>query len=111
MLTALLEIEGHVAIAAYDGQSAIELAQQTYPDVVLLDIRMPEMDGYEVARALRKTSHGAKAILIAMSGLGRDADFARAKKAGFDQYLVKPVESSKLHGLLAKVEKQDTQCV
>jgi two-component system CheB/CheR fusion protein len=105
MLTALLEIEGHTTIAAYNGQSALDMVEQTRPDVILLDLRMPEMDGFEVAKRLRSTLLEAQTLLVAMSGLGRDTDVARAKQAGFDHYLVKPVDPSKLHRLLAEISE------
>jgi PAS domain S-box-containing protein len=90
---------GHETRVAHDGMQALEIAREFRPEVILLDIGMPGLDGYEVARRLRAMSHGTSFRIIAVSGWGQDADRTRAKEAGFDVHLVKPVDLS----LLSKV--------
>lgn len=81
-------------------RKALQLARDTPPDVVLLDIGMPGMMGYEVAQRLRN-SGAATSLLIAVTGYGRDSDVSRAREAGFDHHLVKPVDYDQLKTLLA----------
>ena len=83
------------------GESALQLASEVRPDVVLLDIGMPGMLGYEVARRLRTLDGAAHAMLIAVTGYGQESDVNRARAAGFDHHLVKPVDFDKLRALLA----------
>lgn len=100
-MSMLLQCDGHHVDTAYSGETALRLADTTPPDVVLLDIGMPGMLGYEVAQRLR--SSGATAmLLIAVTGYGRDSDVARALDSGFDHHLVKPVDYDELNGLLAR---------
>ncbi|MCW1883883.1 response regulator [Luteolibacter flavescens] len=94
----LLEIEGHVTRVAHGAEEALELANEFRPQVVLLDIGLPGMDGYEVARHLRKREATEDAFLIAVTGYGTEEDRARTKAAGFDEHLVKPADL----GLLRK---------
>jgi PAS domain S-box-containing protein len=102
ILAETLQIEGHHVDVAYDGPSALEIAARCNPDVVLLDIGLPVLDGYEVARRLRRQSGGDQMNLIAVTGYGQECDRARAVEAGFDEHLVKPVD---LHVLLHTVEQ------
>ena len=90
-LAMLLTVMGHEVETAYEGSAAIELAARTKPDAVLLDIGLPVMNGYEVARALRNSMDGSRLVLIAVSGYGQDDDRRRSREAGFDHHLVKPV--------------------
>ena len=83
---------GHVARTAFTGPDAVTAAAEFTPDVVLLDIGLPGMDGFAVARQLRAMPALAGAFIIAMSGYGRDEDRATARAAGFDEYMVKPVD-------------------
>ncbi len=85
---------------AYDGQMAIEMADQHRPDVVLLDIGLPKLSGYEVAQFIRRQAWGRDMTLIALTGWGQEEDKQRAKVAGFDHHLVKPVHPDKLLALL-----------
>ncbi|HEV8310403.1 MAG TPA: ATP-binding protein [Methylomirabilota bacterium] len=96
----LLEAEGHEVTMAADGHSAVELALATRPDVVLVDIGLPGLDGYEVARRLRAAANGRDLRLIALTGYGQPADRTRAREAGFDAHLVKPVDADQLARLL-----------
>src|SRR6266508_2176055 len=95
----LLESLGHRVIAAGDGHSGLALALHHQPEVVLIDLGLPGLDGYEVARALRGSATGKTAALIAVTGYGQAEDRRRSKEAGFDAHLVKPVSQSLLSSL------------
>jgi two-component system, sensor histidine kinase len=98
-ISLLLQIHGHEVRTAYAGEAALQLAA-TYPaDLVLLDIGLPGMNGYEVARRLRAT--GASTHLVALTGYGQPEDLMRAKEAGFDDHMVKPVDFDRLLETLA----------
>ncbi len=92
----LLEDDGHEVRTAADGPSAIEEARSFQPQIVLLDIGLPGMDGYEVARALRAVAGCERALIVAVSGYGQAEDRARSRVAGFDQHLLKPVAPDRL---------------
>jgi PAS domain S-box-containing protein len=100
MLAALLEIEGHEVVIAGDGPRALELAQRWKPDIVLLDVGLPGMDGYEVARRLRALELDPRPRIAGLSGYGRAEDREQAEHAGMDLYLVKPIDREKLENLL-----------
>jgi CheY-like chemotaxis protein len=102
-MKAMLESIGNEVQVAYDGIVAIEAAAPFLPQVVLLDIGLPKLNGYEVAQRIRKQSWGARAVLIAVSGWGQQEDKARASAAGFDHHLTKPVDLEELIDLLAAV--------
>ena len=106
LLVLLLQTLGYQVQAAYSGQAALEMAVQYQPDVVLLDLGMPGMDGYEIARQLGQRPQTKDVWLIAMTGYGQDSDRQRTQEAGFDHHLVKPVERRKLQSLLAELAKQ-----
>ncbi len=97
---ALLELNGHAVSTAHTGREALELARRLEPDVLLLDIGMPELNGYEVAQRIRRTAFGARAKLIAITGWGQKEDKRRALAAGFDHHLTKPIDPSALEALL-----------
>ena len=107
MLVMLLQMLGHEAQATYTGQTALEKAAEYQPDFVLLDIGLPDMNGYEVARHLRQQPQTKEVRLIAITGYGQDSDRQRSKEAGFDRHLVKPVDPQKLQDLLSIRVKQD----
>ncbi len=86
---------------AHDGPEAIDIAGEFRPDLVLLDIGMPGMDGYEVARRLRAAPHAGGVLLVALTGWGQESDRLKAKEAGFDHHLVKPVDPEAIRALLA----------
>ncbi len=90
--TMLLSLSGHQVRSAKDGLQALHIASEFSPDVVLLDIGLPLMDGYEVARRLRQTPQTAGALLIALTGYGQQGDRQRGKEAGFDGHMLKPVD-------------------
>jgi CheY-like chemotaxis protein len=102
-LAALLEIAGHGTQVASNGYQAIELATQFRPDVIFLDIGMPEMSGYDVAKALRNTPGLDHVFLIALTGWGAEKDRELTKEAGFDEHLTKPVSIVKVNAILAKL--------
>ncbi|HSN85422.1 MAG TPA: ATP-binding protein [Thermoanaerobaculia bacterium] len=98
----LLRLFGHEVRLAHTGPEGIEAARAARPDVVLCDIGLPGMDGYAVARQLRREPDTAPVRLVALTGYGRDSDRLEAEEAGFDLHLVKPVEPSDLRQLLAE---------
>jgi PAS domain S-box-containing protein len=99
-LSELLSIWGYSVNVAHDGPSGIKMALSQRPDVVLLDIGLPLMDGYEVARRLRQETALSGVRIAALTGYGQAADRRRSKEAGFDEHLVKPVDPDKLRALL-----------
>ena len=97
----LLKLLGNDVSIANDGLQAVEVAETFRPDAILLDIGMPKLNGYEACRRIRELPWGKTAILIAMTGWGRDEDQRRSQEAGFDRHLVKPVDPSALEKLLS----------
>ncbi len=106
-LSMLLNTLGHDTRLAHDGEQALDVVQAFKPDVVLLDIGLPRVNGYEVARRIRRMSLGEGPHLIALTGWGQAEDRRRAKEAGFDHHVTKPVELSVLSGLLASERPPD----
>jgi len=100
-MTVLLELWGHEVRIAYDGRDAVGLAAAYRPEAVLLDIGLPGMNGYEVARRLRALPGCENAILVAVTGYGQDEDRRRSRESGCDHHLTKPVEPAVLQSLLA----------
>jgi CheY-like chemotaxis protein len=100
-LRSLLELSGHEVREAADGPTGIELALRLQPDVVLIDIGLPGLDGYGVARRIRSAPQGHLMILAAVTGYGQPEDRRKAEEAGFDALLVKPVDPEQLTELLA----------
>jgi signal transduction histidine kinase/ActR/RegA family two-component response regulator len=100
-LAGLLEAMGHDVRTTHDGSGALEAARTYAPDVVVLDIGLPQMDGYEVARRLRSQPAMEHVLLLALTGYGREEDRRRCREAGFDHHLVKPVDPATLQELLA----------
>jgi PAS domain S-box-containing protein len=103
-LGTLLEMLGADVHVVYNGPDAIEAIRTYRPSVVLLDIGMPGMDGYEVARRIRKLSEPQDVTLIALSGWGQDEDRQRSQRAGFDYHLVKPADASALESVMISLE-------
>jgi PAS domain S-box-containing protein len=100
-LAMLLELDGHETHQAHDGIGAIEAAERLRPDVVLLDIGLPRLNGYEVCRRLRQTRWGKTLTIVALTGWGQEDDRDRSTEAGFDSHLVKPVDHGELLKLIA----------
>jgi len=104
MLAALLEVQGHAVSVEYDARGALARARHEHPDVLLLDIGLPDMDGYELARRLRAQPENAGATLVALTGYGQSQDRQEARRAGFDHYLVKPADLNEVNDVLAQAE-------
>jgi CheY-like chemotaxis protein len=100
LLARLLEQDGNDVRVALDGLEAIEIAEKFQPDVALLDIAMPKVNGYEAAIKIRQQSWGKNIILIALTGWGQQQDRRRTKEAGFDVHLTKPVDYQAIAKLL-----------
>jgi CheY-like chemotaxis protein len=96
----LLRLEGHEVELATNGTDALQLFERTRPEIAILDIGMPGLNGYEVAQRIRGRSENRKVLLIALTGWGQDTDKARAAEAGFDHHFTKPVEPTALSQLL-----------
>jgi signal transduction histidine kinase/DNA-binding response OmpR family regulator len=103
-LALILQMDGHVARVAHDGVRALELARKFHPQVVFLDIGMPEMDGYEVARQLRQADPMRRPVLVALTGWNAHEDLARERAAGFDHHLTKPADLAAVERLLASLK-------
>jgi PAS domain S-box-containing protein len=101
-LAMLLEHEGHEVTTAYSASAALEVAGRVHPDVAFIDIGLPQMDGYEVARRLRAAEHGHEIRLVALTGYGQPDDREEARRAGFDHHLVKPADLRSVGAILAQ---------
>jgi two-component system CheB/CheR fusion protein len=99
-LALMLRLEGHEVHCASDGEEALALAGLRRPEIVVLDVGMPKLDGCEVARRIRAESWGRSAVLVALTGWGQDADRRRSREAGFDMHLVKPVDPATICDML-----------
>jgi CheY-like chemotaxis protein len=102
MMRTALELAGHEVHEAGDGPSGLEAGLRLRPDVVVVDIGLPGVDGYEVARRLRAAPGGRDLYLLALTGYGQPEDNRRARDAGFDAQLVKPVDPATLSGMIAR---------
>jgi CheY-like chemotaxis protein len=100
----LLRHKGYEVKTAYDGNGALKVALRFRPEVILLDIGLPEIDGYEVAYRIRQQDVLRDVVLIAMTGYGQPEDRQRSLAVGFDHHLVKPAEFAELQGILASVD-------
>ena len=100
-LAMLLETLGATVQVAYGGQMALDVLERFEADTVLLDIGMPEIDGYEVARRIRQRARDEHVVLIALTGWGQDHDYRLSRTAGFDHHLVKPPDIDELRAVLA----------
>ena len=100
-LAMMLKLSGHDVATAHDGVDAVKLAQEFQPDLALLDLGMPKLDGYEAARTIRGQAWGQGMMLIALTGWGQAEDKRRSREAGFDAHLVKPVDFDALEKLVA----------
>ncbi len=105
MLSLLLEVQGHVVTITHDGHAALQLARELQPDLVLLDIGMPGLNGYEVAKAMRAIPSLARTTLVALTGWGSEQDLALSQDAGFDRHLIKPADMKDIEAVLAKIRK------
>jgi CheY-like chemotaxis protein len=97
----LLRLKKNEIRTAHDGLEAVEAAESFRPEIVLLDIGLPKLNGYEVARRIREQPWGREMMLVALAGWGQDEDRRLSKEAGFNYHVVKPVEIAALEKLLA----------
>ncbi len=107
MLSTLLELDGHTVLAHRDGESGVEAILHHQPDLAIVDIGLPGIDGYQVARRVRLEAPDHKTRLIALTGFGQAADVQRAKEAGFDSHLVKPIDIDQLNRRLFALAETD----
>jgi CheY-like chemotaxis protein len=99
-LAMLLKLSGHDTHIAHDGLEAVEKAALLSPDIILLDIGLPKINGFEAARRIREQSQSKRPVLVALTGWGQDADRQKSREAGFDAHVVKPVDPNVLANLL-----------
>jgi PAS domain S-box-containing protein len=104
-LAILLQLDGHQVVIAGDGPSAIRLFDEHAPDVAILDVGMPGMSGYEVARCIRATPRGTTTLLVALTGWGQEKDRRESRAAGFDHHLTKPIEPAAVTELVARMPR------
>jgi CheY-like chemotaxis protein len=109
LLAALLQIQGHEVMTANSGPAAIELALTQMPEVALMDIGMPGMDGFEVAKRFRASQQLKHIALVAVSGYGQQEDIEKSREAGFDDHLVKPVGLESLGQVLKRLSSSSTE--
>jgi CheY-like chemotaxis protein len=105
-LALMLAKLGQTVVTVHDGAAALAAVQGALPDVAFLDIAMPGMDGYELARNLRQREDCKEAVLVALTGYGQEEDRRRAFAAGFDHHFVKPISMQALEGLLIATQRQ-----
>lgn len=105
-LALLLRLEGHRTWVAFDGVAAVETALRELPDVVLLDIGLPKLNGYEAAQRIRSARPGPTPYLVALTGWGQEDDRRRSRESGFDHHLVKPVDAAELIALLCQPPRE-----
>jgi len=103
---ALLELSGHSVQAAYTGREALALAANSRPHVVVTDIGLPDMDGYEVAAKIKAAPWGRRMVLVAVTGWGEESDKQRAFSAGFIHHLTKPIDPDALESLLQSLDTE-----
>jgi CheY-like chemotaxis protein len=102
----MLQASGQETRAVYDGPTALRLFETFRPHLVLLDIGMPQMNGYDVARALRSLPAGVDTVIAAVTGWGQEADKTRAREAGFDRHFTKPIAENALRALVAEAAER-----
>ena len=106
---ALLKAWGHEVVTVFSGDAALEEALKFHPELVLLDIGMPGMSGYELARVLRSNPVTSDAVLAAVTGYGQESDRQRSFETGFDYHFVKPLDASLLAAMLASPQRRTEQ--
>ena len=105
----LLEFEGHVVHEARDGPAAIDAVMDKAIDIAFVDVGLPGVNGYEVARRIRAVAPGRGISLIALTGYGTEEDRRRAFEAGFDEHLIKPAEHEKVAALVSRLPRRAAQ--
>ena len=106
MMAMLLGKLGHEVLVAHNGEQAVEMGGRTEPNVVLMDLGMPVMDGYNACQLMRRTPWGERAVIVALSGWGQPEDRIKTQGAGFDEHLVKPITAATLLAMLASLEER-----
>jgi CheY-like chemotaxis protein len=101
-LAQLLEMSGHEVVLAADGRSALAAVEAAQPDVALIDIGLPDLDGYQIARHLQQLQAEKRPLLVAITGHGHAEDYRRSREAGIDLHLVKPANPDQLRHLLRR---------
>jgi CheY-like chemotaxis protein len=109
MLRIYLAQSGHQVYEAADGPGAVEAALRARPEVALIDIGLPGLDGYEVVRRIRAAPEGQAMVLVALTGYGQPKDQRRAREAGFDAFLVKPFDRDRLSSVLAAARRRTSE--
>ena len=107
-LALLLKANGHEVQAVYDGLTALEAARSYRPNLILLDIGLPGMNGFDVAKKVREEVELGKVVLVAMTGYGQESDKQRSQQAGFDHHLVKPADFSAVKQILASISQSES---
>lgn len=107
-LSMLLRRVGHQTLTAFDGKEALALARSFNPEVILLDIGLPRLNGYEVCRWIRAQQSSHRMVIIAQTGWGQEETRQKTRDAGFDHHMVKPVEPNALLKILNDLPKQQT---
>ena len=105
-LSMLLRRLGHAAVVAHDAREALQVGEATRPDVVFLDIGLPDVCGYDVCKDMRQSGWGANAFIVAFTGRDEPADVVRAAQTGFDRYVAKPMDLRTLQEILRTVGQQ-----
>jgi len=106
-LSVVIDLLGHDVMTALDGVTALAAGREFAPDLVLLDVGLPGMSGYEVAPLIRAEAWGRRSLLVAVTGWAREADQERAERSGFDAYLIKPVDMHVLRTLIDRAMRRD----
>jgi CheY-like chemotaxis protein len=106
-MSLILKKYGHVVEVAHDGQHAVDMAASFKPDVILMDIGMPRMNGYEACAAIRASEHGKRIHIIAVSGWGQEEDRRKSHAAGFDGHVVKPMEKATMERVIAQAKPHE----
>jgi len=101
-MATLIRLSGHEIEKAHDGETALEKAKSFKPEIILLDVGLPDMHGYEVAERLRAIPENKSLVIVALTGYGNEEDRRRARDAGFDYHFVKPVDFTALESLINK---------
>jgi len=109
MLRMMLELAGHVVYDAADGIRGLELLSVVRPDVGIIDIGLPRMDGYQVAKRIREAPHGRRMLLLALTGYSAPGDANLASERGFDYHIVKPIDLDQLARLLSETAEGSSQ--
>ena len=110
MLAEALRVNGHVVGVAHDGPAALSLVDDFRPELALLDIGLPVMDGFDLARRLKSRLSTSPPKFVAVTGYGQASDRARTKKAGFDEHLVKPIDLAHLNAIVRGLERRADAC-